>query len=174
MADAAPGQDYDVIVIGGGVNGLVCAVLLAQARKRVIVVEAQDRLGGMCRTDDIAPGFRVSTIAHLVGPLDADVMKSLRLAKLGLQFSARQAGAVALAPDGRHIILGEDLRHTAQSLMAHDAADAKAWPAHATGLRRAAQQLHAWTQQAAAPAQGNETGRASILGGRPRQPGVDA
>lgn len=174
MPEAVPGQDYDVIVIGGGVNGLICAVLLAQARKRVIVVEAQDRLGGMCRTDEIAPGFRVSTIAHLVGPLDADVMKSLRLAKLGLQFSARQAGAVALAPDGRHIILGEDLRHTAQSLLAHDAADAKAWPAHATGLRRAAQQLHAWTQQAAVPAQGNETGRASLLGGRPRQPGPDA
>jgi phytoene dehydrogenase-like protein len=174
MPDAAPGQDFDVIVIGGGVNGLVCAVLLAQARKRVIVLEAQDRLGGMCRTDEIAPGFRVSTVAHLVGPLDAEVMKTLRLAKLGLQFSARQTGAVALSPDGRHIILGEDLRHTAQSLAVHDAGDAKAWPAYATGMRRAAQQLHAWTQQAAVPAAAGEASRSSLLGGRPRQSAPDA
>ena len=174
MPDAAPGQDFDVIVIGGGVNGLVCAVLLAQARKRVIVLEAQDRLGGMCRTDEIAPGFRVSTVAHLVGPLDAEVMKTLRLAKLGLQFSARQTGAVALSPDGRHIVLGEDLRHTAQSLAGHDAGDAKAWPAYATGMRRAAQQLHAWTQQAAVPAAPGETARSSLLGGRARQSAPDA
>lgn len=174
MPDAVPGQDFDVIVIGGGVNGLVCAVLLAQARKRVIVLEAQDRLGGMCRTDEIAPGFRVSTVAHLVGPLDAEVMKTLRLAKLGLQFSARQTGAVALSPDGRHIVLGEDLRHTAQSLAGHDAGDAKAWPAYATGMRRAAQQLHAWTQQAAVPAAPGETARSSLLGGRARQSAPDA
>lgn len=174
MPEAAPGQDFDVIVIGGGVNGLICSVLLAQARKRVVVVEAQDRLGGMCRTDEIAPGFRVSTVSHLVGPLDGEVMKTLRLAKLGLQFSARQVGCVALAPDGRHIVIGEDLRHTAQSLAAHDAADAKAWPSHATGMRRAAQQLHAWTQASAMPVGTNDQGRASILGGRPRQNLPDA
>lgn len=169
MREAAPGQDFDVIVIGGGINGLVCAVLLAQARKRVVLLEAQDRLGGMCRTDEIAPGYRVSTIAHLVGPLDAEVMKQLRLAKLGLQFSMRQIGAVALSPDGRHIVLGEDLRHTAQSLALHDAGDAKAWPAYGTGMRRLAQYLHAWTQQPALPSVAADLGPMSLLvGGRAR------
>ena len=111
MPSAAPGQDFDAIVIGGGVNGLVCAILLAQAKRRVILLEAQDRVGGMCRTSEIAPGYRVSTVAHLVGPLDADVLKSLKLLKLGLQFTSRQTGAVALSMDGNHILLGESHDH---------------------------------------------------------------
>ena len=174
MREAAPGQDFDVIVIGGGINGLVCAVLLAQARRRVVLLEAQDRLGGMCRTDEIVPGYRVSTIAHLVGPLDAEVMKHLRLAKLGLQFSARQTGAVALSPDGRHILLGEDLRHTAQSIAPHDAADAKAWPAYGTRMRKLAQQLQSWTQQPASPSGVADLGPMSLLvGGRARSGVLD-
>lgn len=173
MPDVMPGQDFDVIVIGGGINGLVCAVLLAQARKRVVLLEAQRRMGGMCRTDEIAPGFKVSTLAHLVGPLDAEVMKQLRLTKTGLQFSARQIGAVALSPDGRHIILGEDLRHTAQSLSAHEANDAKAWAAYATTTRRLAQQLHAWTQKAAWPPATGEGARAPLLANHWRRAGID-
>lgn len=166
MRSAAPGQDFDAIVIGGGVNGLVCAILLAQAKRRVVLLEAQDRLGGMCRTSEIAPGYRVSTFAHLVGPLDTDVLKSLKLLKLGLQFTARQTGAVALSMDGRHIHIGEDLRHTAQSLQAHSPEDARAWAPHETRMRKAAQTLHAWTHQLPAFASGPEPGRGGIFGGR--------
>lgn len=166
MPSAAPGQDFDAIVIGGGVNGLVCAILLAQAKRRVILLEAQDRVGGMCRTSEIAPGFRVSTVAHLVGPLDAEALKSLKLLKLGLQFTARQTGAVALSMDGNHILLGEDLRHTSQSLQVHSASDARAWAPHETRMRKAAQSLQAWTHQTPAFSGGSEPGRGGLFGGR--------
>ncbi len=166
MPSAAPGQEFDAIVIGGGVNGLVCGILLAQAKRRVILLEAQDRVGGMCRTTEIAPGYRVSTVAHLVGPLDADVLKSLKLLKLGLQFTARQTGAVALAADGRHIVIGEDLRHTAQSLQVHSQADAKAWASYETRMRKAAQSLQAWTHQVPSIHGGTEGGRGGLFGGR--------
>ncbi len=148
MRKGAPGQDFEIIVIGGGINGLVCATLLAQARRRVILVEARDRLGGMCTTGEISPGHRVSTIAHLIGPMDGEVTKALRLQKHGLQLSAKQIGTVALATDGRHIVLGDDLRHTTQSLQAYSLEDAKSWAPFETKLRKAAQQIQPWVHDA--------------------------
>ena len=165
MRKAPPGADHDAIVIGGGVNGLVCATLLAQAKRRVLVVEARARVGGLCQTGEIAPGYRVSSLSPLVGPLDSEVMKSLRLLKLGLQFSAKQIGAVVLSRDGNHIVLGDDLRHTAQSLMPHSPADAKAWAPFETALKRAAQQIQPWMHSGLA---GNPeaVGKGNFFGGR--------
>jgi phytoene dehydrogenase-like protein len=140
-------SEYDVIVIGAGVNGLVCAALLAQAKRRVILIEAMGRVGGACTTGDVVAGHKVSTFAHLIGPLDASVVKSLKLARHGLTFSAKQVSTLALSPDGRHIILGADLRHTAQSLAAHSPNDAKAWPAFDARMAKIAQQLQRWVQQ---------------------------
>jgi phytoene dehydrogenase-like protein len=140
------GTEFDVIVIGGGVNGLVCAALLAQAKRRVMVVEALDRLGGACATGEVAAGHRVSTFAHTVGPLDTGVMKALRLNRYGLQFSAKQMASIALSPDGRHILLDGDLRHVAQSLAPHSQADAKEWPAFDARMAKLAQQLQRWVQ----------------------------
>lgn len=139
-------KDIDVIVIGAGVNGLICATLLAQAKGRVIVVEAQAQAGGACTTKELVAGHRVSTFAHLIGPLDAGVLKALRLNRYGLQLTAKQMATVALSSDGRHIVLDGDLRHTAASLSQHSAADAKAWPLYDGRMRKAAQQLERWVQ----------------------------
>jgi phytoene dehydrogenase-like protein len=54
----------DVVVIGGGVNGLVTATILARSGLKVVVLERSDRVGGCARTDEIAPGFRCSTLAQ--------------------------------------------------------------------------------------------------------------
>ena len=59
---------FDVIVIGGGHNGLVCATMLAKAGRKVLVLEAASELGGAARTEEFAPGFRVSSIAHRPEP----------------------------------------------------------------------------------------------------------
>lgn len=165
MRKATPGADFEVIVLGGGINGLVCATLLAQAKRRVVLLEARETLGGFCQTGEIAPGYRVSTVSHLVGPLDGEVVKSLKLAKLGLQFSTRQVGAVALSPDGSHIVLGDDLRHTAQSLAPHSAPDAKAWAPFETRLKRTAQHIQPWVH-AGLPDGPDSTGRSGFFGGR--------
>ena len=58
-----PPAEFDAIVIGAGINGLVCGTLLAQAKRRVVVVEARDRPGGVCMTGDVIDGFRVSSLA---------------------------------------------------------------------------------------------------------------
>ena len=71
-------EAWDVIVIGGGHNGLVAATLLAKAGRKVLLVEADAELGGAARTEEFYPGYRVST-AHILNRLHPEVVKSLNL-----------------------------------------------------------------------------------------------
>lgn len=70
---------YDAIVIGGGVNGLTCAALLGKAGLRTLLLERREMAGGCAAEHEIAPGFRVPTLAHRTGPLRADVVEALQL-----------------------------------------------------------------------------------------------
>jgi phytoene dehydrogenase-like protein len=157
-------SDADIVVIGAGVNGLVCAALLAQARKRVVVVEAQAHPGGACTTIELVAGHRVSMLAHLLGPIDAGVMRALRLNRHGLTLTAKNIATVALSPDGRHIVLDGDLRHTAQQLGAYSQADAKAWAHYDQRMRKAAQQLEKWVH--GAPGAAGEAAKGGLFAGR--------
>ena len=77
---------YDVVVIGGGHNGLACAAMLAKSGRKVLLLEAASELGGAARTEEFAPGFRVSSIAHVLNRLHPEVVKALELEKHGLSF----------------------------------------------------------------------------------------
>jgi phytoene dehydrogenase-like protein len=77
---------FDVVVIGGGHNGLVCATMLAKSGRKVLVLEAASELGGAARTEEFAPGFRVSSVAHILNRLHPEVVKGLELEKHGLSF----------------------------------------------------------------------------------------
>lgn len=70
---------YDALVIGGGHNGLVAATVLAEAGRKVLVLEAGDRIGGGAATVEFAPGYRVSGLAHIVNRLDPHVIRHLKL-----------------------------------------------------------------------------------------------
>lgn len=97
---------FDVIVVGGGHNGLTAAAVLARKGKRVCVVEREALTGGMARTVDYAPGARGPEIAHLLYNLSPAVAKELKLS-----LDTRDLPTIALSPDGRHVeIAGGDLR----------------------------------------------------------------
>ncbi len=92
---------YDAVVIGAGHNGLVAATLLAKSRFRVLVVEAASTVGGMAKTVEFAPGFRVSHVAHLLTHLDRRLAEQLSLDSHGLGFAATGLPTVALAAAGQ-------------------------------------------------------------------------
>ena len=100
---AAAAPRYDSIVVGGGHNGLVCATYLARTGRRVLVLEAAERLGGAAATREFAPGFRVSACAHLLHLMPATLMRDLGLEQHGLKLAASALPTVALAQDAQHL-----------------------------------------------------------------------
>ena len=76
---------YDAVVIGGGHNGLVTAAYLARAGKKVAVLERRHVLGGCSNSEELWPGYQVSTAAYVVSLLEPKIMADLRLRDYGLK-----------------------------------------------------------------------------------------
>lgn len=146
------------VVIGGGINGLTCAAYLAKAGLKPIVLEAMSTIGGGARTEEMAPGFRVPTLAHSAGPFFGQVIDDLELRRYGLEFVSSDISVASLAPDAPPLLLFEDARRTAAGLGAFSTADAQAWPefiASIAGLGRVIATLFA----AAPPSVDSPSGR---------------
>ena len=96
-------KKYDAVIIGGGHNGLVCAAYLARAGKSVLVLEANEKVGGAAVTGELADGKKISTCAHFLNQLNGKVSEDLNLASHGLKMAATDVSTIALNVDGDHL-----------------------------------------------------------------------
>src|ERR1700733_1598066 len=127
MAESKSAQ-RDIVIIGGGHNGLVAAFYLAKAGFKPLVIERREQVGGAAITDEFHPGFRCSTLAHTAGPILPGVVRDLQLEKHGLKLITPEVCVTALSPDGRALSLYQDAGKTAEAIAAFSQKDAAKYP----------------------------------------------
>jgi phytoene dehydrogenase-like protein len=119
---------YDIIIIGGGHNGLVAACYLAKAGLKTLVLEQREIVGGAAITEEIHPGFHCSTLAHSAAPFFSQVTKDLRLDQHGVDFITPAMKVLALRPDTSAICIYNDAAETVRELESVSTKDAKSYP----------------------------------------------
>ncbi|HEY7879133.1 MAG TPA: NAD(P)/FAD-dependent oxidoreductase, partial [Gemmatimonadaceae bacterium] len=130
---------YDVIIIGAGHNGLVTAAYLARGGRRVLVLERREIVGGACVTEEVWPGYKVSTAAYVNSLLRPEIIRDLELARHGFEMLPRDPSSFTPFPDGRTLLLGPDAEMTRREIAKFSARDADAYPRYEQMLGKVAE-----------------------------------
>ena len=119
-------NSYDVIVIGGGHNGLTNAAYLARAGKKVLVLERRHVLGGAAVTEEVFPGFKFSVCSYVVSLLRPEIIRDLDLPRHGLEILPLD-GTFTPMPNGDFLWRVNDHGKTRREIARHSRLDAEAY-----------------------------------------------
>lgn len=129
---------FDAIILGAGHNGLVTACYLARAGWKVMVLERRYVVGGACVTEEIFPGFKVSTAAYVNSLFRPEIIKDLKLHDHGFAVLERTPSSFTPFPDGRHLFLGADGAMNRREIAKFSPRDAENYPKYEAMLERVA------------------------------------
>lgn len=138
---------YDAIIIGAGHNGLVTAAYLARAGQSVLVLEKREILGGCSNTEELWPGFRVSTGAYVNSLFRPQIIRDLDLKAHGFEMIPRSPSSFTPYPDDRYLMMGPDAQMTKREIAKFSAKDAEAYPKYEAMLTKVADFLEPLLEQ---------------------------
>src|SRR5262245_6387186 len=127
---------WDEIVAGGGHNGLVCDADLAKAGRKVLVLERREMVGGCAVTEEIWPGYKVSTGAYLTSLMQERIVSELELERHGYRVDAKDPAFFSAFPDGRHFFMWQARQKTLAEIAKFSKHDADVYPAYEDQLER--------------------------------------
>ena len=108
--------EHDVVIVGGGHNGLACAAYLAKAGLDVLVLERREVLGGAAVTEEPWPGYRVSSASYVVSLIPPRIVHELELKRLGYEVSIITPDYFVPFPDGTSLTLWGDMERDRENI----------------------------------------------------------
>jgi phytoene dehydrogenase-like protein len=133
---------YDVAIIGAGHNGLVAATYLARAGLRVVLLERRDMVGGACATEELFPGYRLSSCSYICHLLQEKVITDLELFKHGFEVYTLAPSRFHPFPGGRYLATWDEHAQTAAEIARYSMPDAQAYLDWMAFWERAGRLLH--------------------------------
>jgi phytoene dehydrogenase-like protein len=121
------GPQHDVVIIGGGHNGLACATYLAKAGLDVLVLEQRDVVGGAAVTEEPWPGYRVSSASYVVSLMPDRIVRELELKRFGYEVSIVTPDYFVPFPDGTSLTLWGDMARDTENIAKLSKKDADAY-----------------------------------------------
>src|SRR3954452_11790042 len=129
---------FDVIIVRAGHNGLVTAAYLARAGRRVLVLERRELIGGCVVTEELWPGFKVSTASYVNSLFRPEIIRDLDLKRHGFRMLPRSPSSFTPLPDGRYLLMGPDKELTHREVSKFSKHDAENLPKLEAMLERIA------------------------------------
>lgn len=130
--------NYDAIIVGAGHNGLVAAAYLARAGKKVLILERRDSVGGIAVSEEVFPGFKFSTCAHLATSFAGEIAADLELTKHGVELLALDPLVFAPSREGGSLRISRDPAEASAELAHASKRDAQSYQPFCALLKRLA------------------------------------
>ncbi|NDD05723.1 MAG: NAD(P)/FAD-dependent oxidoreductase, partial [Proteobacteria bacterium] len=119
---------FDAIIVGGGHNGLVTANYLQRAGLNTLVLERRYIVGGACVTEEVFPGYKVSTTSYVCSLFRPEIIRDLELKKFGYEILERNPSSFSPYPNGKYLMFWRDQKKTCEEIAKFSKKDAVRYP----------------------------------------------